>query len=298
MESQTETCVKTAPQSRNEALRILKVLRRLAFALQRLANLGNRSPVENLTLVDIGASYFLHKPWIPLILGGRAKLISVDPNSENLTYLDFFPRIDVQKVPAALSSESGTRTLYVTNVDSGSSLFPPNPSHEDLLRSPELHNYLFPVREVTLEVSTLDLLPISNGHWLAIKIDTQGAELEILRGASGLLRNGRILSVEAEISLLSRPIMAGSPNFSDISSFLDQHQFELIWIRPTSPVKSNFKTQIRQSEADALFLRRKEQVIDSGSTAVRAYRAILESYGLSQELEVLDAMVANQTLSA
>jgi len=279
-------------------LSILQALRRIAFTRQRLANLGKGRPVENLTLVDIGASYFLHKPWIPLILRGRAKLISVDPNSENLSYLDFFPGIDVQKVPAALSTESGTRTLYVTNVDSGSSLFPPDPSDEDLLRWPGLSDYLYPVKEVNLEVTTLDLLLSNKDQWLAIKIDTQGAELEIIRGASALLRQGRILSVEAEISLLSRPIMSGSPNFSDISSFLDQHQFELIWIRPTSPVKNSFRSQLRQSEADALFLRSKEQVIDSGSAAVSAYRAILAAYGLSQELEVLDAMVANRTPSA
>lgn len=298
MESQAETRVQTSPQSCSEALSVLRRLRRLAFSLQRLANLGKRPSVENLTLVDIGASYFLHKPWIPLILGGRAKLISVDPNAENLNYLDFFPGINAQKVPAALYSESGTRTLYVTNVDSGSSLFRPDPSDEDLLRSPGLHDYLFPFKEVTLEVTTLDLLPSDKDHWLALKIDTQGAELEVLRGASALMRQGRILSVEAEISLLSRPIMSGSPNFSDIYAFLDQYQFELIWIRPTTPIKTSFKAQLRQSEADALFLRRKEHVISSGSTAIGAYRAILEAYGLSQELEVLDAMVANRMLSA
>lgn len=298
MGSQAETRVQTSPQSCGEALSILRGLRRLAFSLQRLANLGKRPLVENLTLVDIGASYFLHKPWIPLILRGQAKLIAVDPNSENLNYLDFFPGIDAQKVPAALSSKSGERTLYVTNVDSGSSLLPPEPSEEDLLRSPHMHDYLFPVKEVTLEVTTLDLLPSIKDHWLAVKIDTQGAELEILRGASSLLRQGRILSVEAEISLLSRPIWSGSPNFSDISAYLDRYQFELIWIRPTSPVKKSFKAQIRQSEADALFVRRKENVISSGSTAIGAYRAILEAYGLSQELEVLDAMVANRMLSA
>ena len=276
---------------------ILRALRRLAFSLHRLANLGKRPLVKNLTLVDIGASYFLHKPWIPLILKGQARLVSVDPNSENLNYLNFFPGIDVEKVPAALSSETGTRTLYVTNVDSGSSLLPPDPSDEDLLRSPHMHDYLFPVQEVTLEVTTLDLLPSIKDHWLAVKIDTQGAELEVLRGAASLLEQGRILSVEAEISLLSRPIWRGSPNFSDISAFLERYQFELIWIRPTRPVKKSFKSQIRQSEADALFVRRKEHVISSGLIAINAYRAILEAYGLSQELEVLDSMVANQELS-
>ena len=271
---------------------MLNSFRRLAYEWQKLLSPSRGSQIESLTLVDIGASYFLHKPWIPLILGGRAKLISIDPNSENLNYLDRFPNIDVKKIPAALSSEEGLRVLYVTNVDSGSSLFPPEPSEEDLIRSPGLYDYLFPLRELTLEVTTLDLVTIENSDFLAVKIDTQGAELEILKGASALLQQGRILSVEAEVSLLSRPIMSGSPTYADISSFLEEHNLELIWIRPTTPVKRGFRHQVRQVEADALFLLKKEIVITSGGNSVRAYRAILQAYGLSKEIEVLEAMLA------
>ena len=271
---------------------MLNSFRRLAYEWQKLLSPSRGSQIESLTLVDIGASYFLHKPWIPLILGGRAKLISIDPNSENLNYLDHFPNIDVKKVPAALSSEEGLRALFVTNVDSGSSLFPPEPSEEDLIRSPGLYDYLFPLREVTLEVTTLDLLTNRNEDFLAVKIDTQGAELEILKGASTLLEQGRMLSVEAEVSLLSRPIMSGAPTYADISSFLEGYNFELIWIRPTTAVKRGFRNQPRQVEADALFLLRKETVIDSGSSCIEAYRAILQAYGLSQEIVVLEAILA------
>lgn len=273
---------------------MLSLVRRLACDWQKLVKRSRGPRIESLAFVDIGASYFLHKPWLPLILGGRAKLISIDPNSENLNYLDHFPNIDVKKVPAALSSEEGLRTLYVTNVDSGSSLFPPEPSEEDLIRSPGLYDYLFPLREVTIEVTTLDFLITKSSDFLAVKIDTQGAELEILKGASSLFRQGQILSVEAEVSLLSRPIMSGSPTYADISSFLESHNLELIWIRPTTPLKRGFRDQIRQVEADALFLLRKEIVITSGGKCVEAYREILQAYGLSQEIEVLEAMLAKR----
>ena len=296
MGSKDKNRIETVSQSLGEALRVLSSLRRLAIQWQKLRNPSQGRQIERLTLVDIGASYFLHKPWIPLILGGRAKLLSIDPNSQNLSYLDHFPNLDVKKVPAALYSEQGVRTLYVTNVDSGSSLFPPQPSEEDLVRHPGLYDYFFPLKEVALEVTTLDLLAISSSNFLAVKIDTQGAELEILKGASELLRKGRILSVEAEVSLLSRPIMSGSPKYADIAIFLESFNFELMWIRPTTPVKRGFRDQIRQVEADALFLLRKESVIASGGSCVEAYRAILQAYGLSQEIEVLDAMLASRAV--
>lgn len=271
------------------------LLRSLARHIRKISTrTRTTAPPLNLTLIDVGASYFLHKPWIPLILAKRVRLIAVDPNAQNLSYLDSYPAIAVTKVSEALSSSPGEQTLYVTNVDSGSSLFPPKPSREDFLRSPQLRDYLFPVREEEINVTTLDLLPITGNDAVALKIDTQGAELEILKGAASLLKQRRIMSVEAEVSLLSRPIMSGAPNLQDIASFLEKFGMELVWIRPTNRVKRSFKAQERQTEADVLFTLNKEIVIEMGGNYISAYKSVLEAYGLEKEIELLETLATDK----
>lgn len=273
---------------------VMNFLRQMALAWNKILNFGRRRKTTNLSLVDIGASYFLHKPWIPLIISQSAKLIAVDPNSENLNYLDTLKSAKIEKLGVALASEEGTRVLYVTNVDSGSSIFPPKPSREDLLRSPGLESYLFPVRDVPIEVTTLDKVLESKSDYYALKIDTQGAELEILSGAKEALKNRKILSVELEVSLLTSPIMAGTPDLASILKFLTSHDLELIWLRPTTPFRNNFKNQRRQTEADALFVLRKEYVLGQGMACFEAYEAMLQAYGLGQELQVLRALMDEQ----
>jgi hypothetical protein len=57
-----------------------------------------------------------------------------------------------------------------------------------------------------------------------LKIDTQGYELEVLRGATTVL--GAVVLVEAELSLL--PTYEAGPLFEDVVAFLAEHRFSPI----------------------------------------------------------------------
>jgi FkbM family methyltransferase len=57
-----------------------------------------------------------------------------------------------------------------------------------------------------------------------LKIDTQGYELEVLRGATAVL--GAVVLVEAELSLL--PTYEAGPLFEDVVAFLAEHRFSPI----------------------------------------------------------------------
>lgn len=276
---------------------MLRYVRDLARQLQVFKMMWRdpKMPAMGLDLVDIGASYFLHKPWIPLLTVPGVKLVAVDPNLENLAYLDTFKKLNVKKISKALSSEPGLRTLYVTNVDSGSSLFPPDPSAEDIIRNPGLRDYYFPLEKREIRVTTLDDLMQSSPNFIAAKIDTQGAELEILRGATKLFSERKILAVEVEVCLLNRPILAGSPNFLEVCGHLNNVGMELVWIRPTVPVRKSFRRQHRQHEADALFMLQKEEVVNLGPVAADAFEALLRAYGLTGEIQVLRKMVSDST---
>jgi FkbM family methyltransferase len=57
-----------------------------------------------------------------------------------------------------------------------------------------------------------------------IKIDVQGGELEVLKGAPRLLERAVVVHTEAEFA----PIYCGQPLFADVDSFLRSSGFELI----------------------------------------------------------------------
>ena len=78
---------------------------------------------------------------------------------------------------------------------------------------------------MSIDVSTLDIWAKERGVTYVdyIKIDTQGAELSILKGGIKTLKNVKFLEVEVEFN----PIYEGQPMFSDVDSFLRTYGFVL-----------------------------------------------------------------------
>lgn len=77
-----------------------------------------------------------------------------------------------------------------------------------------------------MRLDSYDGLPASGTLYL--KVDTQGFELEVFRGASGLLP--RISAVQLELSLV--PLYAGAPVMTDMIRYLDDSGFELFQLVP------------------------------------------------------------------
>jgi len=61
-----------------------------------------------------------------------------------------------------------------------------------------------------------------------LKIDTQGYEREVLKGATGLL--GRVASIQVEISLV--PLYAGAPTLTEMVSYIEGLGYELFSLVP------------------------------------------------------------------
>jgi hypothetical protein len=81
------------------------------------------------------------------------------------------------------------------------------------------------VSEGNIKVTTLLKWAGDNGVQYIdyLKVDTQGAELSILKGAGDLLDSARVLEVEVEFN----PIYKGQPLFSDVDTFLRDKGFVL-----------------------------------------------------------------------
>ena len=186
---------------------------------------------QPLFVVDVGAAYGL--PAHFKVLEQVADALLFEPNPEEARRLqDWYQSRNlagnIRVLPVALSGTGGTRTLFVTNAPTGSSLLRPNP---DMAARTGDSGYFYPMREVTMETSTLESVlrksevPIVD----AVKLDVQGAEYEILQGL-GEEHCRRILAVELEIGMPG--MYEDQPAFSELDLFLRKNGLELFDLKP------------------------------------------------------------------
>ena len=182
-----------------------------------------------LTVIDIGARGGFHPRW--LALGADVQLIGVDADPDECARLNRLQSpVAARYVPAALGRDDGaTATLYCTAQPGCSSLLQPN--HAYLSQFP-YGRTAFEVRS-TLPVVLTRLDTLCARESIApdvIKIDTQGTELDILRGGEKTLTHASIVELEVEFN----PLYVDQPLFGDCDSFLRARTFSLLGLRRTA----------------------------------------------------------------
>ena len=150
-------------------------------------------------------------------------LYGFDPDAEECERLrSLYKGKDVTLVAQALGSRSEERTLYFTPEPACSFLYKPDPV---LTKSmPELH-CASEIGSTTISLATLIEWALANDipQIDFIKLDTQGAELDVLRGGEQSLAPVRALEIEVEFN----PIYIGQPLFGDVDRYLRDRGFVL-----------------------------------------------------------------------
>ena len=175
----------------------------------------------SLTLADIGSAGGLQQRW------GRV--------SARVNALLFEPRESAEGVardgrnrifPVALGAAAGTATLNITKMANMSSLRQPNMGLMQQIRNK--CNHAVVVSQQTVAIESLDvLLEREQLQVDALKIDTQGTELEILTGAQKALRDSVVLA-EVEVSFIERYL--GQATAATLISWMQERDFQLIEI--------------------------------------------------------------------
>ena len=175
-------------------------------------------------VIDVGARWGVADGWAAL--GSAVTVYGFDPDAQECARLNAMPRPAagprVEYVPLALGEREGTATLHHTIEPACSSLYPPD---ERLIHSLPLLSAMEPCGTGPVALSTLATWCTSRGIGRVdvIKLDTQGSELSVLRGAAPLLSTVQLLEVEVEFN----PLYEGQPLFGDVDAFVRDHGFRL-----------------------------------------------------------------------
>lgn len=146
-----------------------------------------------------------------------ATIYSFEPIPDAVTELRVLAKkVDrLRIIPCALGSAEGEMTLNVTVASEGSSLLP-------LAVAPgQFGSWTIPAEQIVVPVKRLDLalaeLNVTRADLL--KIDTQGFDLEVLKGAGDMLTPGTIRAVMVEVSF--QPFYEGQPRPHEVIAYLD-----------------------------------------------------------------------------
>jgi FkbM family methyltransferase len=153
------------------------------------------NPNEGDTVVDVGAHIGLYSLIAAKRVGPSGKVIAIEPDPENFKILKknilLNQLSNVEALECAVYSTRGKLRLFLPELEQGRTIF--NTVMQDRARTST--NFL-EVEANTLD-NILESINITEVNW--IKIDVEGAELEVLKGAVNTLSSNKNITLVVEI---------------------------------------------------------------------------------------------------
>jgi FkbM family methyltransferase len=207
-----------------------------------------------MTMLDIGAHHGLYTLLASRKLGVRGRVLAFEPSARERNYLLTHLRlnrcrnVDVESL--ALGRKAGKEELFVVEgMETGC----------NCLRPPRVSE---PTFKVPVDVETLDNYLEHRGieHVDFVKIDVEGAELEVFKGATHLLKQRPRPIILAEIE----DLRAGAWNHSakETVDYLRQHDYD--WFRFEGASLEPVKADRREFNENLVALPRECDPLDLG----------------------------------
>ena len=191
---------------------------------EKLVEIIQKTKIDcKFTLIDIGALPIENsKPRFYKIIEyfPSSEIIGFEIEKEVCDQMNSKAAKGTRYFPFALGENNEKRKLYITENSMCTSLYKPNENLANLYHELQYMNLK---KETEIETITLDSFVDEHSIDVIdfIKIDVQGAELDILKGSKKLLNN--VLKIECEVEFI--PLYHDQPLFGDIAKFLSQYNF-------------------------------------------------------------------------
>ncbi len=181
-------------------------------------------------MLDVGANRGQYRQFLRERVGYRGLILSFEPLAQNVEWLRRQAKSDPRWIVCgvALGSRDTRMEINVMKVDLLSSFLEPHPAMVEMFRE---HNVIS--RKESVEVRRLDsvideLMAGRTLRNLYLKLDTQGFDLEVIRGSSSTL--SRVCALQSEISM--QPLYANAPSHREALDALAAHSFAVTGMFP------------------------------------------------------------------
>lgn len=230
---------------------------------------------DRLRLFDVGARGGLDPRWRPF--HGYIEAIGFEPDPaecERLNREAGSQDPPIRFLPYALARRNEEVTLYEANWPPASSIYPPN---DEFLRPFPYASQLLAVKDRRrIDAHALDEICRDQELWPdCLKLDVEGAELQVLEGGERALSKALVLELEVEFA----PLRAGQPLFADVDAYLRGRGWCLLGLRRVhwrrsaglDPKTTGYGGQLTQ--ADALYYN--ASLLNDGLSQARALKLVL-----------------------
>lgn len=234
---------------------------------------------QKIGLADIGASGGLEPRWQSI--KGNLKAFLFEPDERSHSQLVAFDYIE-EIFPVGLAGVEGSGSINLCRKPMVSSLL--SPRYPFLARFSDAKRFEV-VSQQSIRLSTLDQCLQSRGlECDFIKADTQGTELDILRGGKALLE-GPVIGLEIEVEFLQ--LYENQSLFGDVCSYLSENGYEFFdFVNICRWERQQFSLFGQAVFGDGLFLRSPETFaeilndlpLDMARSKAKKYIAIVSLY--------------------
>ena len=175
-----------------------------------------------MVIFDVGGRGGINQEWTAF--GDQLQVYCFEPDEEECRRLAAAAPAQVKYIPQALSDSKRTAALYEAKLAASTSLYK--------TRMDYFGRFLNSDNGITVGQRTVDVRPLDEvvkdygvGRIDFIKLDAEGAELDILKGGVEAIAKGGILGVLSEIRFHRE--INGSPPFAELDAFLRSRNFHL-----------------------------------------------------------------------
>lgn len=240
-----------------------------------------------LRVLDVGARGELFPLFLPV--ASRTEMIGFEPDAEECSRLDRelrgAPWRKGKLLPYAVARAEERRPFYVTEDGLWSSLLAPVQDRE----TPEGARLLRTAPIETVALDTLYRQEKLGGKFDFLKVDVQGADLEVLKGGEKTILP-HLLGVQIEIQIMQH--YHDQPTAGEVVRYLEDRGFELVIMdQHLGRRRGLCATRRRMAYCDAVFMRGKKwlQTLDEDERSERlpGLAVIYALYGLFAEAIVV-----------